>query len=108
MDYENEFNYNELIFLKFFFEQAEISIERRAFIEESFEMIFNKKVPSNYKLNMDTYNKGLKNLKIPGAPKIPAELIKSIEEEYEVKNKADNTPVSLSDIITKLNFLSEK
>lgn len=43
----------ELEFLRYFYDQASLSMQERYFLEEGFELCFNKKVPKDYKININ-------------------------------------------------------
>lgn len=45
----------ELIFLQFFFENVNLSLQERLILEESFECCFNYKVPEKFKLKQEEF-----------------------------------------------------
>lgn len=100
----------ELAFLRYFFENAEVSMDKRAFIEEGFEMIYNRKVPESYRINIEEYSRKIKEMEFPTAAKLPDAglLLKSLDEDYEVINKSDNSVVPLSDIIMRIKMMGEQ
>jgi hypothetical protein len=92
----------EFEFLKFFFEQCNISLRDRIIIEESFEYCFNSKVPENFKINRDSIFNIEPDLisDIPKSPRLPSIPVDKNEVSNYTLNKDKET--SLSDIIKKL------
>lgn len=91
----------EIEYLKYFFDQVNISPEERIFIEEGFELCFNKKVPDNMKMKIDNYKK------IPKAPKVPSIEPTLNDENYTLLNKKSGEFTSLSILINQLKEFSK-
>jgi hypothetical protein len=113
---------SELEFLRYFYDQSSISVQERIYIEEGFELCFNRKVPKEYKIDLQTLmrsldeNKNNQNNKtpvmdeaelakmlkqtipaIPKAPKMPR-----VDDDYEIMRSIINaTNVSDFEIIHK-------
>jgi hypothetical protein len=98
----------QLKFLKFFYDQCNVSLRDRIIIEESFECCFNFKVPDSLKVNRYLINDTERDLisKIPKEPKVPNINLDNTNETHYNFNEEDAT--SLSDIILKLKKITKK
>lgn len=102
----------ELEYLRYFFDQVNLTVSERYFIEEGFEMCFNAQVPSSYKMRrsvIDLFPTDPKTPNIPLPPKVPdiEKLLDKVSaESYIVTDKETGENVSLSALINKLKVLS--
>lgn len=123
---------SEIEYLRYFFDQVCISSEERAFLEEGFELCFNKAVPDHLKmktpesaikiptlpaseLNKDTEPSPLlpgivEEVDIPKAPRAPSlkELLldKTQKGDYVLMHRGSGEYISLSLLITQLKTMT--
>jgi hypothetical protein len=123
---------SEIEYLRYFFDQVCISSEERAFLEEGFELCFNKAVPDHLKmktlepvikvptlpeseLNKDTEPSlplpGIvEEVDIPKAPRIPSLkkllLDNTQKGDYVLMHRGSGEHVSLSLLITQLKEMT--
>lgn len=86
----------ELEFLRYFYDQSGISIQERIYIEEGFELCFNKKVPKEYKIDLQTLMNSLEQKKNDQNNKTPVmseeELAKMLKQTIPAIPKAPKLP----------------
>jgi hypothetical protein len=98
----------QLKFLRFFFDQCNVSLRDKIIIEESFEFCFDSKVPEDLRVNRDFINDTERDLTsdIPCPPRIPNIILDKISEANYSLNEEEKT--SLSDIILKLKKITRE
>lgn len=117
---------SEIEFLRYFFDQVSISTEERAYLEEGFELCFNKVVPEHLKTEVNTSKidlihpitikcdppaQVLEEIMIPKSPRLPSlkELLldKTENGDYVLMHRGSGEHVSLSLIIAQLKELNK-
>lgn len=109
---------SEVEFLRYFFDQANITSKERLFLEEGFELCFGKSVPEHLKIKVDEKDTDpapppaeiLEEIKIPKPPRAPSLkelLIDNTEKgDYILMHKGSGEHMSLSILITQLKEMT--
>jgi len=104
----------EIEYLRYFFDQVNLTVSERYFLEEGFELCFQKSVPSALKmrssLNAPIIPADAKTPKLPPPPSIPDihKLLNDVHsEDYILVDKNTGENMSLSMLINRLKLLAE-
>ena len=103
----------EIEYLRYFFDQVNLMVQERYFIEEGFEICFQKSVPSSMKMRTSSIviPESPKTPNIPPPPNNPKDFEKLLagvdSGSYIVVDKNTGENLSLSMLISKLKILSE-